>query len=259
MNQSESSDGKLLSIVIPFLNEAATLAELVKRVQDAPLPPGWARELILVDDGSTDGSGELADRLAERWANVHVVHHERNRGKGAAVRSGYSHARGDVVIVQDADLEYDPRDYARILRAIERYDAATVYGSRILGHTGTRYRRYWLGGRLVTTINNLLFGATLTDQPTCYKAVRRSVLEALELEADGFEFCTELTCKLLNRGIRIREVPIRYYPRGFEEGKKIRPRDGLKAVWTMVKLLLFDRGGPINRPKRPRAPESCTK
>ncbi len=256
MSNSGEKPAKLLSVVIPFLNEEATLGSLVERVQRARLPSGWSRELILVDDGSTDRSGTLADELAARWPNIRVCHHKRNRGKGAAVRTGYRLARGDVVIVQDADLEYDPRDYARILAAMDRHGSAAVYGSRILGHTGTRYRRYWLGGRLVTTVNNLLFGATLTDQPTCYKAVRRWLLDALELEADGFEFCTELTCKLLNRGIRIREVPIRYYPRGFEEGKKIRPRDGLKAVWTMVRLLLFDRCGPSAR-RRDCSAEGC--
>ena len=225
-------------MVIPFLNEQATLAALVQRVLHAPLPEGWTRELILVDDGSTDRSPEIAHQLAMAHHNVLLVRHGHNRGKGAAVRTGFGLARGEVVIVQDADLEYDPRDYARILRAFDRTAAAAVYGSRVLGRTGTRYRRYWFGGRFVTTANNLLFGATLTDQPTCYKAVRRDVLQQLELTEDGFTFCTELTCKLLAGGHRIREVPIRYQPRSFEEGKKIRPTDGIRAILTMLRIRL---------------------
>lgn len=242
----------MLSIIVPFLNEEKSLEEVVRRSLEAPLPPGWEREIILVDDGSTDSSGRLADSLGSRFPGVvKVLHLPRNLGKGAAVRAGYAVASGDAIIVQDADLEYEPRDYARILETLERSGADAVYGSRVLGRQGTLYRRYWYGGRLVTTINNMLYAATLSDQPTCYKCVRRKVIEALVLTARGFEFCTELTCELLCHGYRIVEVPIHYRPRSIEEGKKIRPRDGLKAVWWMVKVLWRHMWGHCRR-RQPR-------
>jgi len=226
-----------LSIVVPFYNEQQNLEQIVLRSVNASLPEGWDREIILVNDGSTDASGQIAEELAERFPGlIRVLHLEENQGKGGAVRAGYRVATGEVVLVQDADLEYDPADYASILRELDRTGAEAVYGSRVRGRQGTRYRSYWYGGRLVTTLNNLLYAATLTDQPTCYKCVRKVVLDRLQLSSRGFEFCTELTCELLAHRCRIAEVPIRYYPRSIEEGKKIRPWDGLKAVWWMIRV-----------------------
>jgi glycosyltransferase involved in cell wall biosynthesis len=225
-----------LSIVIPFFNEQATLPAILARVLAVELN-GFDREVVLVDDGSRDESGSIARDWAGRYPDVvRYVAMPRNAGKGAAVIRGLHEVSGDIVIVQDADLEYDPEDYRPILAAYADPNVSVVYGSRILGQTGTRYRRYYWGGRLVTAITNLLFGSRLTDQPTCYKSLRRAVLMGIELHSRGFEFCSELTAKLLRAGHRIVEVPIGYHPRSFVEGKKIRASDGLKAVWTMLRI-----------------------
>jgi glycosyltransferase involved in cell wall biosynthesis len=219
-----------LSVVIPAYNEIRTIAEIVERVHSLPVD----KEIIIVDDGSTDGTREwLRENAGERFK---PVFHERNRGKGAAVRTGVQHASGDLVVVQDADLEYDPGDLVKMMALFEDPETQVVYGSRILSHSEMSYLRYWLGGRLVTLCTNLLFGSRLTDEPTCYKMFRRELIQSIELEGDGFEFCPEVTGKVLRRGIAIKEIPIRYYPRSIEEGKKIRFKDGLIAIWTLLKV-----------------------
>lgn len=259
-DNAQGRSRKLLTIVVPFFNEVKNLSAIVDRCLEVCLPEGWAREIILVDDGSTDGSGEIADQLARKHPEVvRVIHLPENQGKGAAVRAGYALAHGDAVIVQDADLEYEPEDYRQILEAMERSGAAAVYGSRVRGRQGTLYRRYWYGGRLVTTLNNLIYAATLSDQPTCYKCVRKEVLDGLCLTARGFEFCTELTCELLSHGHRIVEVPIHYRPRSIEEGKKIRPRDGIKAVWWMLKVLWRHLWGTCKNTRKTQLPTMCTR
>jgi len=229
-----------LSIVVPFFNEQAFLDTLLQRVWAVPLP-GVCKELVLVNDGSTDGSPAIARCWAERHPEaVRFVSFPDNHGKGHAVIAGLHAATGDVLIVQDADLEYDPRAYRPILARFSDPRVKVVYGSRILGSRNRSYNRYYWGGRLLSLVANLLYGAHLTDEPTCYKALRRDVFRRLHLTSTGFEFCPELTAKLLRRGIRIHEVPIHYYPRGFEQGKKIRPRDGLVAVWTLLRYRLFE-------------------
>jgi glycosyltransferase involved in cell wall biosynthesis len=236
-----------LSIVIPFYNEAGTLEPLIKRVLAVDLAD-VTKQIIAVNDGSRDGSLAIAQRLArERPEAVQLISFDANRGKGHAVRAGLAAATGDIVIIQDADLEYDPNDYRAMLAEYADPAVAVVFGSRILGalrhqNNGTQrrysYQRYYWGGRMVTLVANLVYGVHLTDEPTCYKSLRREVLAEIDLESTGFEFCPEITAKLLRRGHRIVEVPIRYYPRGFEEGKKIRYTDGLKAIWTLLKLRL---------------------
>ena len=233
-----------LSIVIPCYNEAVTLTELVRKVLAVKLEP-VSKEVILVNDGSTDGSAEIARKLAcEHSDRIRLISFEKNAGKGHAVIAGLRAATGEILIVQDADLEYEPEDYHRILAEYANPNVNVVFGSRILGGQGHgengssrrhSYERYYWGGRLVTLIANLAFATHLTDEPTCYKSFRREVFEELDLTSRGFEFCPEITAQILRKGHRIAEVPIHYYPRGFEAGKKIRYTDGIKAIWMIVK------------------------
>lgn len=223
-----------LTVIIPLHNEARTLAELVRRVRAT----GLAHEIVAVDDGSTDASAEhLATLAAAVGTPLRLLRHERRRGKGAAVRTGLAVATGDLVVVQDADLEYDPADYAALLAPFHDPAVAVVYGSRNLRCDNGRsnFAFYW-GGRFLSAVANLLYGARLTDIATGYKVVRTPLLRELGLRADGFEFCPEVTARLLRRGVVIHEVPISYRPRTRAEGKKIRARDGLIAFATLVRL-----------------------
>jgi glycosyltransferase involved in cell wall biosynthesis len=224
-----------LTIIIPVYNEKTTVEEILRRVQAAPTP-GFDKEIIVVDDGSSDGSGELLERLS-REQGFRLLRHPRNRGKGAAVKTALAQASGDLVLIQDADLEYDPADYVRLL-AVSGPDAPVVYGSRYLGRFGGASTLYGLGGRLLTRFMNLLFGTSLTDINTCYKLFRTDVIKGLDLQADGFEFCEEATAKALRAGYAIKEAPISYNPRKKSEGKKIRLRHGLRSFWTIVKYRL---------------------
>ena len=221
-----------LSVIIPVYNEVATVEEVVRRVRQTHL----VAEIILVDDGSTDGTREALSGLASPGDSaLKILLHERNRGKGAAIRSGLGLAQGDVVLIQDADLEYDPRDYAALLKPFDE-GALVVYGSRFLQSEGETMPLSRLANRWLTWATNLLFGAHLTDMETGYKLFRRDVIQGLDLHAQRFEFEPEVTAKLLKRGIPIREVPIRFRGRSYAEGKKIRPRDALVALWTLLKI-----------------------
>ena len=230
-----------VSIVIPVYNERGTLEEIVERVLAAPLSTNpesgkpLEREVILVDDGSRDGSDELALELDGKHAEVVGIVNPENRGKGYALRTGFERASGEVIIIQDADMEYDPGDYPALLEPIIEDKTDVVYGSRILGSGRRGGMAYYLGGRMLSVLTNLLYGSSITDEPTCYKVFRRSVLDGMELRCTGFEFCPEFTAKALKAGHKIYEVPIKYYPRSAAEGKKIRFRDGLEAIWTLLK------------------------
>jgi dolichol-phosphate mannosyltransferase len=232
-----------LSVVVPVYNEAGSIEAIIRQVRGVPLEV----ELIVVDDGSTDGTREKLNAIP---GIDRLILHERNRGKGAAVRTGIAAATGDVVVIQDADLEYDPFDFLPMLERIEKGGAAVVYGSRILGRNPMSHLRFYLGGRCLTWIANRLYGLHLTDEPTCYKMFRREILQGLDLRCEGFEFCPEVTAKVARLGHRIVEVPIRYRPRTLSEGKKIRARDGLIAIWTLVRWR-FWRGRPSRVPERP--------
>jgi len=219
-----------LSVIMPAYNEAGTIAEIVRRVLAVKLP----KELIIVDDGSTDGTREFLRQLPPDVAIV--VFHERNLGKGAAIRTGLEHVSGEIVIVQDADLEYDPNDYPALIRPIVEGTAQVVYGSRQLRRDNPySHLSFYLGGRLLSLIVNLLYGIHITDEPTCYKVFRRELLKGLNLQCRGFEFCPEVTAKVARRGIPIHEVPIRYSPRTLGQGKKISWKDGLYAIWILLK------------------------
>jgi len=219
-----------LSVIMPVYNEATTIAEIVRRVLAVELP----KELVIVDDGSTDGTRELLRQIPPDVATV--LFHKCNQGKGAAIRTALEHVTGEIVIIQDADLEYDPNDYHALIRPIVEGTAQVVYGSRVLkADNPYSHLRFYLGGRLLSLLANLLYGLWITDEPTCYKVFRRELLKGLNLQCRGFEFCPEVTAKIGRRGIPIHEVPIRYAPRTIDEGKKISWKDGLYAVWILLK------------------------
>ncbi len=221
-----------LSVIMPVYNERPTVEEIVRRV----LAEGHEKELIIVDDGSTDGTREILARLAQAQPDrIRVILHERNQGKGAAVRTGLAQATGDVLLIQDADLEYDPADYSLLLEPIEQGQADVVYGSRFLGVHRAFMFWHMVGNRLLTFVTNVLYNATLTDMETCYKAIRREFLVGMRLRSNTFDIEPEITAKLLKRKARLYEVPIHYYGRDFTEGKKIHWHDGFRAIWTLIK------------------------
>lgn len=225
-----------LSVIIPCYNERATIREIVAAVQAT----GRAHEIIIVDDGSTDGTRDVLPEL-EAQPGVRVLYHERNRGKGAAVRTGFDAATGDVLLIQDADLEYDPRDYGALLQPIEEGRARVVYGSRFLGGPRTAMM-FWhmVGNKLLTLTTNVLYNTILSDMETGYKVFRAEVLRGVPLRSRRFEFEPEITAKVLKRGVRIFEVPIKFYPREYAEGKKITWKDAPVAFWTLVKYRFVD-------------------
>jgi len=231
-----------LSVVIPVYNEIGTLETVVRRVQDVADP----QEIILVDDGSSDGSTALVNKLGEE-DGVRACCHEQNRGKGAALKTGFLEAKGDVVIVQDADLEYDPKDYVRLLEPMYEAAADVVYGSRFLVGRYARVHLYYhyVANRLLTFFSNLFTGLNLTDMETCYKAFRREVVEQLEIRSKRFTVEPELTAKIARmrihgRKLRIFEVPISYSGRDYKEGKKIGWRDGFAAIWAIIRYRFAD-------------------
>lgn len=244
-----------LSVIIPVYNERSTLEEIVKRVRSVDLtvdkegvnrllngPVTFVREIVIVDDGSTDGTREILDRWrAENPADMRIIFHAQNGGKGAALRTGFQHATGDVLVIQDADLEYDPRDYIKLLEPLLEGRSPVVYGSRFLG--GPRAAMslsHTLGNKLLTVLTNLLFGTSLSDMETCYKCFRRDVIADMPLRSRRFEIEPELTAKILKRGYTIYEAPISYNGRAFHEGKKISWQDGFSAVRTLVKYRFVD-------------------
>jgi dolichol-phosphate mannosyltransferase len=234
-----------LSIIIPAYNEAGTIAAIVRRAQTVDLGP-VDKEIIVVNDGSTDGT---ADVLKELPAVRHISR-ERNAGKGAAVSAGFQAATGDIVLIQDADLEYDPDDYPVMIRPIVEGHSDVVLGSRFILYKpkffGTRrspYLSHYIGNMLVTSITNLLYGQRFTDYEGCYKAFRRTVVAATPVQANGFEFDNELICKLMRKGTRMVEVPIRYTPRSYESGKKITWRHGVIMLWTIIKWRVLPLAG----------------
>ena len=228
-----------ISIVIPVFNEEATLLEIFKKVGDAPLSPGFEREIVIVNDCSTDGTAELLKKL--EMTGVRILHHQVNRGKGAALRTGYAHCSGDVIIVQDADLEYDPNEYPRLLQPIVDGKADVVYGSRFMGGRPHRIVYFWhsVGNKLLTLLSNMLSDLNLTDMETCYKVFRREVLQKITLEEDRFGIEPEVTAKIAKlvqqEDVVLYEVGISYYGRTYSEGKKIGFKDALRAAWCIWK------------------------
>ena len=225
-----------LSVIIPVYNEQATIDQLVARVQAVDLD----KEIILVDDGSTDGTGDKLAALAEA-ENVRALLHVRNLGKGAALRTGFAAATGEIVIVQDADLEYDPRDYPRLIAPIVEGRADVVFGSRFVGGESHRVFYFWhfMGNRLLTLLSNALTNLNLSDMETCYKVFRREVIQSLTLRENRFGIEPEITAKVARAGCRIYEVGISYAGRTYAEGKKIGWKDGVRAIWCILKYNLL--------------------
>jgi len=228
------ADYQLLSIIVPVFNERNTVGEAIRRVREAPL--GIEREIIIVDDGSQDGTGDILKRLAD--STVRLVSYPDNRGKGAAVRRGIEEARGDLIVVQDADLEYDPRDLAQMLRPLQEGQARVVYGSRFTGERRNMFFWHWVGNRFLSLVTNVLFNTTLSDMETCYKMFDGDFLRSLNLSANRFDFEPEVTAKALRLGVRIWEVPITYAGREVHEGKKISWRDGFPALLMLLRVRL---------------------
>jgi len=237
----------VLSVIVPAFNEATTVETVARRLRELPLH----LEVIAVDDASTDGTGALLDRLQREGLLDRVVHHPVNRGKGAALRSGFAAVSGDVVVVQDADLEYDPADLPALLEPIRRGRADAVYGSRFQGGPH-RVLFFWhaVGNQLLTLLSNMLTNLNLSDMETCYKLVRRDLLQRLPLTSDRFGFEVELTARLSQAGARIWELPISYSGRTYAEGKKITWRDGFAALLHILRFNLFPPGGDWRQSRR---------
>ena len=221
-----------LSVVIPVYNEKDTLEELVTKVQAVKIE----KELLLIDDFSTDGTREIEDKLEKKYKNLKVFKQDKNYGKGAALRTGFKNAKGEYVIVQDADLEYDPEDYHSLLTLIERNENAVIYGSRFLGaERKSMSLTHTLGNKALTTLTNVLYNTSITDMETCYKMFPREVIQSITYHSNRFNFEPEITAKILKKGYKIFEVPIKYYGRDWDEGKKISWKDGFAAIWALIK------------------------
>jgi glycosyltransferase involved in cell wall biosynthesis len=236
VSPEETQEYHKLSVIVPVFDERNTVVEIVRRMRAVDLPVDL--EIVVVDDGSTDGTRDVLRQLAD--STVRVITHDANRGKGAAIRSGLGHVTGDLVLVQDADLEYDPEDWPKLLTPMMRGKARVVYGSRFTGERRNMLFLHWVGNRFLSLLTNVLYNTTLSDMETCYKLFDRTLLDGLTLRAQRFEFEPEVTAKILRQGVRIYEVPISYTGREFDEGKKITWRDGFVALWTLVKYRFVD-------------------
>jgi len=227
----------LISIVIPVFNEVQTISTVLEQVEAVDLP--CAKEIVIVDDFSTDGTRELLQKLDKNGA-IRVIYHSRNQGKGAALKAGFAQARGDIVIIQDADLEYDPQEYPKLIQPILDGKADVVYGSRFMGSGPHRVIYYWhyVGNTLLTLLSNMLTNLNLTDMETCYKAFKKEVLAQIVIEEKRFGFEPEITAKVAKLNCRIYEVGISYSGRSYQEGKKIGWKDGFRALWCILKYNL---------------------
>lgn len=223
-----------ISIIIPVLNEENTIDKIIQAIEAVDLG-SYRKEIVIIDDGSSDSTPNKLKKISQENKDVKVVTHKRNSGKGMAIRTGLANISGDIVIIQDADLEYDPQDYKVLIKPIIEDKAKVVYGSRLLKNNKRGILRYYLGGRLVTFFTNLLYNSKITDEPTCYKVFKADIFKKIKLTCKGFEFCPEITAKVLKLGYKIYEVPISYFPRSQKQGKKINWRDGVKAIYYLFK------------------------
>lgn len=226
-----------LSVIIPVYNEKKTLPKLLKKIEGVK---SINKEIIIVDDGSEDSTRDFLKKVKDKYK---VIFHEKNKGKGTAIRTGLKHATGDIVIIQDADLEYDPNDYNKLIKPIIEGKANVVYGSRRLQKQKEEYANigFYIGGITINLIANILYpNLHITDEATCYKVFKADVIKNLNLKCKRFEFCPEVTAKLAKRKIKIMEIPISYHPRSVEEGKKINWKDGIEAIWTLLKYKFID-------------------
>ncbi|MFH1648196.1 MAG: glycosyltransferase family 2 protein [Patescibacteria group bacterium] len=227
-----------LSVVIPVYNEKDTLEKIVDLVRAVD---GIDKEIIMVDDGSTDGSVEILKKIQVKYPDIKIVFKDKNAGKGDSLRVGFEHTTGDYVIIQDADLEYNPQDYKKLLKVLEEDAVDVVYGSRFSGNYEDMSSLHYLGNKLLTIVTSILFGVMLTDMETCYKLMPGDFIRNTKIEARKFDFEPEVTAKILRAGLKIKEVPISYKGRGFDEGKKITWKDGFSALYTLVKYRFFKK------------------
>jgi len=228
-----------LSILIPVYNEEKSAKELINIVKKTKLDNKVQKEIVVVDDGSSDNTLKVLKTIK----GIKLVGHKKNSGKGTAIRTAIKHATGDIIIIQDADLEYDPKDYNKLIKPILNKKAKVVYGSRRLNKNNKKHSglAFYLGGNVMTLATNILYpGARLTDEATCYKVFDVKVLKSIKLECKRFEFCPEVTAKVIKKGIKIHEMPISYYPRSVEEGKKINWKDGVEGIWTLLRYRVSD-------------------
>jgi glycosyltransferase involved in cell wall biosynthesis len=236
---SETIPAGVLAVVIPIYNEETTLGPILQRVLEHQM----VGEVILVDDGSYDETAKVARSWVEREEKVRLIEHERNRGKGAALRTGFQNATCPYVIVQDADMEYDPADFGRVVAPLAADEADVVYGSRYLKKDPRNVMRFWhtMGNRFLTLLSNMMSDLYVTDMETCYKGFRREVIQAIPIEENRFGFEPEVTAKVAKMKLRVMETSVDYYPRSYDEGKKIGWKDGVRAIWCILKYNLFDR------------------
>jgi glycosyltransferase involved in cell wall biosynthesis len=231
-NPMQVPEYKTLSVIMPVFNERTTVAEIIRRVRAVEIP--LVLELIVVDDGSDDGTDKVLSALED--STVHVIRHRQNQGKGAAIRTGLAHVHGDLVLIQDADLEYDPDDWPKLMTPIFKGRSQVVYGSRFTGERKNMLLLHWIGNRFLSLVTNVLYASTLSDMETCYKLFDRRVLEGITVRSNRFDFEPEITAKVLRRGYRIYEVPISYAGREPDEGKKISWRDGFGALKALIRF-----------------------
>lgn len=227
-----------LSIIIPAYNEQTTILQLLDKVKKVELPENIQKEIIIIDDYSVDGTKEILKKLECQYS---VIYHDKNRGKGAAIKTGLKKASGDFIIIQDADLEYDPNEYSKLLQPILDGETQVVYGSRFLNrHHNPRYKLFYLGNKFLSLLFSVLYGQEISDMETCYKLFKKDVLKSITIKSNRFNFEPEITAKVIKAGYKIKEIPVSYQSRSFKEGKKIGWRDGVSAIWTIIKYRLFN-------------------
>lgn len=221
-----------LSVIMPVYNEKKTIREIIAKVMAVPIE----KELVIVDDGSTDGTRDILKEYEGR-ENIKVYYHEKNKGKSGAIKTGIPYTTGEIITIQDGDLETDPNDFVHLTEPIKKGEAQVVYGSRYLQRReSSLYAAYKWGARFLSWVVNILYWQNITDEATCYKVFRADILKKIPLQYDRFEFCPEVTAKVSKMGYKIKELPMNYYPRSFEEGKKMNWRDGVKALWVLIKF-----------------------
>jgi len=229
----------LLSVIIPVYNEERTLEELVDRVMDVQLE-GVTKQVVIVDDKSTDSTHSILEKINLKYPQIEIIYKEKNEGKGAALKTGFALARGNYTIIQDADLEYDPEDYKVILDSFRHKEVDVVYGSRFLGRHRAFLFMNLIANKILNLVTNILYNTTLTDMETCYKMFKTELIQSIEIKSKGFEIEPEITAKMLKKKARIYEVPISFFGRSYDEGKKIKAVDGFKAIWALVKYRFVD-------------------
>ncbi len=232
---------KKLSIIMPCYNEKETIRDIVKKVKSVELP--LEKEIVIIDDYSTDGTRDILKKEMENDPEIKVVYHEKNKGKGAALRTGFQNCSGDIVIIQDADLEYNPNEYPKLLQPILDGVADVVYGSRFIGEGAHRVLYFWhsVGNKFLTLVSNMFTNLNLTDMETCYKVFKKDIIDKIDIEEDRFGFEPEVTAKVAALNVRIYEVGISYYGRTYEEGKKIGWKDGIRAIYVILKYGIWRR------------------